>query len=130
MLRALSIEAPELSILLCDDGSMRTLNRDYRKQDKPTDVLAFPMGARPRSNASVLLGDVVISLPTARRQAAGRGHDAMEEVTFLLAHGLLHLLGMDHRDPEEEESMMRYACALWATSRRTLGHVDKSKAGY
>ena len=96
----------ELSILLCDDETIRQLNRQYRKKDKSTDVLAFPMQEGPGPSAHTgLLGDVVISVPTATRQAAERDRPIIEEVTFLLAHGLLHLLGHDHADEREEREM-------------------------
>jgi len=106
MLRALGLDDAELSILLCDETTIRGLNRQYRKKNKATDVLAFPMreGPGPASSAG-LLGDVVISLPVATRQAAERDRPIIEEVTFLLAHGLLHLLGYDHRNQREEEEM-------------------------
>lgn len=106
MLRALSLPKAELSVLLCDDATIHALNRDYRKKDKPTDVLAFAMregeGADPTSD---LLGDVVISVDTARRQAAERSRTVRSEVIFLLAHGLLHLVGYDHQTDDEERRM-------------------------
>jgi len=95
---------------LTDDLRVQELNRDYRGQDRPTDVLSFslwegqvppppPLG-QPR-----LLGDVVISLETACRQAAEQGHDLRREVAWLISHGVLHLLGHDHPDPEARERM-------------------------
>lgn len=129
MLKALGVEAPELSVLLCGDPFIQGLNRSYRGKDKPTDVLAFPMDTGVQAGASLLLGDVVISLPTARRQAYARGHALMEEVTFLLAHGLLHLLGMDHRDPREEKAMTAYTHMLWAAARGLRHSVDKPVTG-
>jgi probable rRNA maturation factor len=106
MLDALGMPDAELSILLCDDETIRQLNRQYRKKNKPTDVLAFPMneGPGPSPNPG-LLGDVVISLPTATRQAGEHDRPIIQEVTFLLAHGLLHLLGYDHATRREELEM-------------------------
>jgi probable rRNA maturation factor len=106
MLESLGLDQAELSILLCDDGTIRELNRRYRKKDRATDVLAFPMqeGAGPAAHPG-LLGDVVISLPTATRQAAEHDRPIIQEVTFLLAHGLLHLLGHDHATRREEREM-------------------------
>jgi probable rRNA maturation factor len=100
------LESLELSILLCDDATIRELNRRYRKKNKATDVLAFPMqeGPGPAGHPG-LLGDVVISLPTATRQAAEHDRPIIQEVTFLLAHGLLHLLGYDHASKREEREM-------------------------
>ncbi len=115
MLEALDLADAELSILLCDDSTIRELNRRYRKKNRPTDVLAFPMheGRGPQI-APGLLGDVVISLPTARRQAAARDRAIVHEVTFLLAHGLLHLLGHDHANKREEREMTVRTEALMA----------------
>ncbi len=107
MLDAVGRADMELSILLCDDETIRALNRRYRDKDTATDVLAFPMEqeGHARAPASSLLGDVVISLPTAARQAAERDRPIIAEVTFLLAHGLLHLLGYDHATKSEERDM-------------------------
>ena len=106
MLAELGLADAELSILLCDDPTIQELNRQYRRKDKPTDVLAFPMqeGSEPSPNPS-LLGDVVISLPTATRQAREGDRPIIAEVTFLLAHGLLHLIGFDHATKREEREM-------------------------
>lgn len=106
MLAALGMPDAELSILLCDDETIRRLNRRYRKKNKPTDVLAFPMneGDGPPTHPG-LLGDVVISVPTSTRQAAERDRPIIQEVTFLMAHGLLHLIGYDHATPREEREM-------------------------
>ncbi|MFW2388877.1 MAG: rRNA maturation RNase YbeY [Polyangiales bacterium] len=106
MLEFLGRSEAELSILLCDDDTIQDLNREYRHKDKATDVLAFPMqeGPGPRSRQEIL-GDVVISLPTAARQAKEHDRPIIEEVTFLLAHGLLHLLGYDHANVRDERKM-------------------------
>jgi probable rRNA maturation factor len=113
MLEALDLAESELSILLCDDSAIRELNRDYRGQDKATDVLAFAMweGESPSPDRT-LLGDVVISVPTAARQAAERDRPIVAEVTFLLAHGLLHLVGYDHQTKREEREMNRETARL------------------
>lgn len=115
MLEALQRPDAELSILLCDDETIRLLNRQYRKKNKPTDVLAFPMQEGPGpSTESQLLGDVVISLPTAARQASEHDRPIVHEVTFLLAHGLLHLLGYDHASKAEEREMSARTAELMA----------------
>jgi probable rRNA maturation factor len=115
MLEALGLPDAELSILLCDDATIRDLNRQYRKKNSATDVLAFPMQEGPGPNTTPgLLGDVVISLPTASRQAAEHDRSIVHEVTFLLAHGLLHLLGHDHASKREEREMMAHTEALMA----------------
>lgn len=118
MLQALDLGDAELSILLCDDATIKKLNRRYRKVDKATDVLAFPMGQGPQTPAGPgLLGDVVIALPTASRQARQHDRPIIEEVTFLLAHGLLHLLGYDHRTASEEREMTARTDALMEAVR-------------
>ena len=90
----------ELSILLTTDHAIRELNKTWRQQDQPTDVLSFPAQA-----GTGLLGDVVISLDTARRQAAERSKPLSDELARLLAHGLLHLLGHDHEQPADARRM-------------------------
>lgn len=75
---------------------MRRLNREYRKVDRPTDVLSFP------SEDPVFLGDVAVDVPYAARQARRRGHSLDREVQLLLAHGVLHLLGHDHETDDGE----------------------------
>lgn len=118
MLDALGLEGAELSILLCDDQTIRKLNRRYRKKDKATDVLAFPMreGLGPSVDGG-LLGDVAISVPMASRQAAQRDRPIIDEVTFLLAHGLLHLLGYDHANERDEREMTARTEELMASVR-------------
>jgi len=111
MLVKLGLEGSELSVLLCDDRLIHQLNLEHRDKDKPTDVLSFPQAEfdAPEQLAEGhhlhLLGDVVISLDTAHRQAEGRGRPLLEEVRFLLAHGVLHLVGYDHMTPDEKRVM-------------------------
>lgn len=109
MLKSLGIESAELSILLCDDSFIQNLNRQHRGKDRPTDVLAFPlMDADDEQLATLesgVLGDVVISVDTAARQAAAHSRSLHQEMTLLLAHGLLHLLGYDHTTDTEETEM-------------------------
>ena len=83
-------------MLLVSDRVMHQLNRDWRGKDRPTDVLAFAQARRRRRRADGLLGDVVISVDTARRQAAERQAPARRGADRLLVHGVLHLLGYDH----------------------------------
>ena len=119
MLRAMRLADAELSVVLCDDETIHALNRDYRHKDKPTDVLAFAM--REGEGGSLheeLLGDVIISTDTAARQAREHGRTLDAEVTMLLAHGLLHLLGMDHRDDVEERRMTARTDLLMSTALR------------
>lgn len=108
MLRALELESAELSVLLTNDSEIHELNRVHRGKDKPTDVLAFALEEADTGVEQLpyrVLGDVVISLDTAGRQARQRRHSLLDEVRFLLAHGLLHLVGYDHQTDAEEAEM-------------------------
>lgn len=105
MLDRLEMPDAELSVLLTNDTTIHELNAQYRGKDRPTDVLAFAMSEGEGVNVPGLLGDVVISLDTATRQALSRRRPVLDEVTMLLAHGLLHLLGYDHAEPEEAREM-------------------------
>jgi probable rRNA maturation factor len=89
----LAPSARSLGVSLCGDRTMRILNREHRGLDKPTDVLSFPGGA---SLEGYHLGDIVISVPQARRQAEAAGHALDRELRLLLLHGVLHCLGHDH----------------------------------
>lgn len=103
-----------VALRLCGDAAMRELNRAWRGKDKPTDVLAFAQREAQHADAA-LLGDVIISVDTARRQAK-RGLAA--ELLHLASHGLCHLLGYDHRDDREEREMNTRAAALRAEAGR------------
>jgi probable rRNA maturation factor len=117
MLDALRMPNSELSILLTSDDHIALLNGTYRKKNRPTDVLAFAQReGRHGDRAGDLLGDLVVSVPTARRQAVARGADLNSEVTMLLAHGLLHLLGWDHDTPSKDRRMRREADRLCAAA--------------
>ncbi len=91
---------PEVSLVFCDDPFIHQLNRQYLGEDRPTDVLSFPQ------EDIKYLGDIVISLETARRQAESRSISLQSEIELLFVHGLLHLLGYDHATPEEETVML------------------------
>jgi probable rRNA maturation factor len=121
MLSYLEREEHELSILLTDDTFIQTLNKEHRGKDTPTDVLAFPLDesdGTPSVLDDALLGDVVISLDTAERQARRRKHDLFDEVSFLLAHGILHLVGYDHQTDEEEAAMNAMTARLVQHAKR------------
>lgn len=109
-LRTEVVAAPaELSIVLTDDATVRSLNRDYRGTDAPTDVLSFAQGegeafaAAP--DVSQHVGDVIISIETARKQAKQYQLTLHDEVAHLLVHGVLHLLGYDHERAEDARVM-------------------------
>jgi probable rRNA maturation factor len=105
MLDAMDLAGAELSVVLCDDDFIRDLNLRYAREDHATDVLAFASSEGPGPRVPGLLGDVVISVDTATRQARARTAPREDELRVLLAHGLLHLLGYDHRFPAEERIM-------------------------
>ncbi|MCA1958462.1 MAG: rRNA maturation RNase YbeY [Nitrospira sp.] len=106
ILDAVGESKSELSVELVGDGRMRRLNRVYRGNDRTTDVLAFAM-RETKSPCRRLLGDVVISVPTAMRQAKEAGRSLNEELAALLVHGVLHLCGYDHERNEREAARMR-----------------------
>ncbi|KAG6547972.1 hypothetical protein Mapa_010794 [Marchantia paleacea] len=99
-------ETVELSLLLCDDGYIQKLNKEWLGKDSPTDVLSFPQDQAPGMTPILLLGDVIISLETAAKQAEERGHSLLDELRILLVHGLLHVTGFDHElGPDDSQEM-------------------------
>ena len=120
----------ELSILLVDVGYMAELNSRWMEKTGPTDVLAFPMdeldadrgpGADEDGPEPTLLGDVVLCPAVAERQAKVAGHSFDDELTLLTVHGILHLLGYDHAEPEEEREMFGLQNRLISAWRRSNG---------
>ena len=108
LLLALGLPDVELSVLFTGDRAMRTLNKRYRGKDRVTDVLSFSFreGAQP-SVQTPHLGDIVIAVPEAVRQARRAGHPVEREIELLLVHGLLHLAGYDHEKCPSETNRMR-----------------------
>ncbi len=107
-LQALGLTNAELSILIVNDSRMRGLNLMYRGKDRTTDVLAFSMKEGKYSGINPdILGDIVISASTAKRQAEEKGHGLYDEIALLLIHGILHLTGYDHERGKKEELRMR-----------------------
>jgi probable rRNA maturation factor len=117
MLAAVEMPKAELSVVLTDDVQIAKLNGTYRKKNRPTDVLAFAQREGEPGGRRDLLGDVVVSVETARRQAEGRGWDLTSELTMLIAHGLLHLLGWDHATAAEDRRMRRETDRLCEAAR-------------
>jgi probable rRNA maturation factor len=135
-LKALKLTGdPEISVVLCDDATIHQLNLQWREEDTPTDVLSFPLLEDDEDPATAFaLGDIVISVEYAERLVATDTHrarvaaelgvplDALtwtlaEEIEFLFIHGLLHLIGHDHLEPEEEAEMKAEEVRLWRASR-------------
>ena len=105
ILRLLELENCELSVALVGDQEIRLLNNRYRSLDEPTDVLSFPVD-EPLPSGSRVIGDVIISVEKAARQARQRRRSFADELEVLLIHGILHNLGYDHeRSPEDEREM-------------------------
>lgn len=105
-------EECEISISIVDDAEIQQINRQFRGIDRPTDVLSFPQltfaegeKMERNENGEVMLGDIIISLERAKAQAEEYGHSLKREIAFLTAHSMLHLLGYDHMEPEEEAEM-------------------------
>ena len=104
-------KSAEISIVLVDDERMQELNREYRKADRPTDVLAFSQLEGEPAKAPedrVALGDVVVSIDTAERQAAEQRHALENELDLLIIHGVLHLLGYDDETEADATEMRRH----------------------
>lgn len=107
----------EVSISFVDNDEIKQLNKQYRNKDTATDVLSFPLMEFEETEEDYedeeeyvqedrLLGDIVISLEKAKEQAQEYGHSIERELSFLVVHGVLHLLGMDHEDEDEEKEMI------------------------
>ena len=103
----------EVSVTFTDNEKIQKINNEFRGIDKPTDVLSFPLtdfegGEEPPADeAAISLGDIVVSLEKARTQAEEFGHSFQREVAFLCVHSMLHLLGYDHVDSDEDDAEMR-----------------------
>jgi probable rRNA maturation factor len=100
----------EVAIVLVDEGAMESLHVQWMDEPGPTDVLSFPMdelrpGSPDRPTPPGLLGDIVLCPQVAESQAQTAGHTLMDELILLTTHGLLHLLGFDHAEPDEEREM-------------------------
>lgn len=112
----------EVAIALVTDAHMRSLNRTYRRKDRPTDVLSFP------SDAPGMLGDVVIARGVAERQAAEHGHRLQSELRILALHGLLHLIGYDHDARSDRGRMKRAEDRLRRKGGLTAGLIGRTAA--
>ncbi len=111
----LSLRRPELGIRLTDDASQRRLNRDYRGLDRPTNVLAFSAwepGEQVPPEAPLLIGDVVLAFETVAGEAAEQGKPLADHLRHLTVHGVLHLLGYEHRTPAEATAMETLETAI------------------
>jgi probable rRNA maturation factor len=125
--------AAELALVITDQDKIRQLNRDYRGRDEPTDVLAFsateetsaefPPFVSPPDGVRHL-GEVIISYPQAVLQAEEQGHPIEHEIAILVIHGVLHLLGYEHDEPEQERQMRAREAEIWDSIRVGLNEND------
>ena len=110
----------EMGLVITGDEKIQEFNLKYLDEDRPTDVLSFPMNDQVSTapvfinvpDGKLHLGDIMISYPTAARQAAEHHHPVSREITILLIHGILHLLGYDHDVPEREQKMRNKEAAI------------------
>ena len=118
-----SVSGCEIGLRLTGDSEIQTLNSQYRHQDKPTDVLAFAalevdsphVIEMDTENEPIYLGDIIVSVDTARKQAVQQGHSLKTELAWLASHGFLHLIGWDHPDEESLQRMLRKQVILLKT---------------
>ncbi|MEM7249466.1 MAG: rRNA maturation RNase YbeY [Acidobacteriota bacterium] len=124
----LALTGCTFSIMLTDDKGIADYNQRFRQVDGPTDVLSFPAEAGSDVDPGHYLGDLVISLPTARKQAEDHDHEWFEEVELLILHGVLHLIGHDHETDEGQmrEVESRLARELFGSLR---GLVERTEDG-
>lgn len=97
----------DLTIVLTDDSQLQELNLEWMGIDSPTDVLSFPSEETDPETGLAYLGDILISLPRAEEQAQAAGHALEAEVQLLVVHGILHLMGHDHAEAEEKQTMWK-----------------------
>lgn len=125
LLKELGFKDSEVSLLLVDDDQIREINKNYLQRDRPTNVISFAMteGAFGDVHPEIL-GDIILSVETAARDAMACNIDFMDEVEFLLIHGLLHLLGYNHEngDSREAEKMKKLERELFFLRRHY--HLD------
>ena len=100
-----STSGGEVAIMLTDDAAIRTLNRDWRALDKPTNVLSFPAAEQGGGDGPRMLGDIAIAYETVRREASDEGKTFANHLSHLAIHGFLHLIGHDHENDDEAEAM-------------------------
>lgn len=115
-----ALHRPSVNVVLSDDGELQDLNRVWRGLDRPTDVLSFAERegeALAHNSPKTFLGDIIISCQRAEAQGRELGHGVEREIVFLTVHGLLHLLGYDHVEAEDEEEML-------AMQRRIMKELD------
>jgi len=128
-------EVYELSLRLTDDAEIQALNAQYRHKNQPTDVLAFaalevdyPQFDEIAEGLPLYLGDIVISVETAQKQAVQFGHSLQQELAWLAAHALLHLLGWDHPDDDSLNCMLKQQAFLLQTVGLSIDYYQVEKS--
>jgi probable rRNA maturation factor len=101
----LNMPSGNLTLAFTDNDHIQKLNKQFAGMDHPTDVLSFPDGETDLETGEIYYGDVVISIPFAERQAKEAGHSTRNELTLLIAHGVLHLLGFEHKEEDDRRKM-------------------------
>lgn len=115
-------EGADLTVVLTDDTQLHELNHEYLGVDAPTDVLSFPSDQTDPETGARYLGDILISTERAAAQAAAAGHATEAEAQLLVVHGVLHLLGYDHGEPEEKARMWQAQAEI--LSELGLGGIE------
>ena len=108
----------DLSLVLTDNAAIQKLNKKFMEVDQPTDVLSFPDGNTDHETGRVYFGDVIIAIPFAENQALESGHSLTDELALLSIHGVLHLFGFVHSDPEDRQKM-------WSIQDRILNQIGR-----
>ncbi|MCK5242703.1 rRNA maturation RNase YbeY [bacterium] len=122
-LRKMKMAKAEISVLLTSDKTVQSLNRAHRGKNQSTDILSFGMREQKKTNEPLpphpeVLGDLVVSLPTIKKQAGTRGVSVQTELQFILIHGFLHLLGYDHATQTQQLRMEALHSSLLATCQK------------
>lgn len=119
-----ALENSEISIVITGDAEIQQYNRQYLGHDAPTDVLSFPSGDEfDPDSGNPYLGDILISLPRAQAQALAGGHSPDSEIQLLVVHGVLHLMGHDHAEPDERAAMWRAQAEILSGLNNPLANL-------
>jgi len=106
----------DMTLVLTDNATIQKLNKQFMEIDQPTDVLSFPDGNADLETGRIYFGDVVIAIPYAETQALEAGHSLADELSLLTVHGVLHLFGFVHSDPEDQQKM-------WSIQDQVLNQI-------
>ena len=107
-------DSKSFSVVIETDQKLQELNKQFREIDSPTDVLSFPSEEYDPDSGEIYIGDIIISYARAKQQAEEGGHSTIEEIQLLTIHGILHLLGYDHIEPDEKDEMWQIQTEILA----------------